>query len=41
MKSLHIKTFFAGSMLLIFALGLMSMSNSRKHPGSLMPSIKP
>ena len=32
MKSVHIKTFFAGSVLLIFALGLMSMSKSRQTP---------
>jgi mono/diheme cytochrome c family protein len=32
MKSLHVKTLFAGSMLLIFALGLMSMSNRRQTP---------
>ena len=32
MKSLHIKTFFAGSMLLILALGMMSLSSNRQTP---------
>ena len=32
MKSLHIKTFFAGSMLLILTLGMMSLSSNHQTP---------
>ena len=32
MKSLHVKTLFAGSMMLILALGMMSLSSNRQTP---------